>query len=167
MATTGQLIRAAREAAGLSQAQLAKRLQGVTNFLVSHWEAGRRPVTDMKALAEALGTTEEALTGEDEAKPKARVILVKQADPAALAPVQVDAPEGFLSITQAQKVLQQMLGRRVYPYHVHAWVQGRGLPAYENSLKKNPQGEPTLLFKRSELEAWLGTQIAPVRAVNQ
>lgn len=164
MPTTGQLIHAAREAAGLSQTQLAKRLQGVSKFLVSHWEADRSPVKDLGSLAAALGTTPEALTGE--AKPKAEPVSVTLVPLSASAP-EGDASEGFLSITQAQKLLQQLLGQRVYPYNLHAWVQSRGLPAYENKLKRNPQGEPTLAFRRSELEAWLKTQIAPVRAVNQ
>jgi transcriptional regulator with XRE-family HTH domain len=60
--TTGQLIRRAREAAGLSEAKLGKRL-GVVASAVHGWEHDRRNVTVPRLLevAGALGVPPETL----------------------------------------------------------------------------------------------------------
>jgi len=81
MATTGQLIRAARAAMGFTQSRLAAelRLHGVTNATVSAWERGAgTPPTEssLAALALVLRTTVENLTGDglpDPAVPTNRV----------------------------------------------------------------------------------------------
>ena len=161
MPTTGELIRGARKAAGLSQNQLGRQL-AVTGCLVSHWEADRRPVTDMIALAKALGTTVEALTGDV----PARLEPVREARPA-LAEISIEAPESYIGIGQACRVLSDLLGRKVCHPSVHDWVATKGLPAYENPLRKNPLGQATLAFRRSELMAWVSATLQPVRAVNQ
>ena len=161
MPTTGQLIRAARKAQGLSQNQLARRL-GCTGFLVCHWEANRRPVTDMEALAGVLGTTVEALTGET--VPPVEPESTK--DSRAL-PILSESPEPYLNITRVRGLLQEFLGVRINNYRVHEWVQAKGLPAYVNPLRKNHHGKPTLLFRRSEIETWLRLTLRPVKAVNE
>ena len=61
--TTGQLIRNARLKAALSQGMVAQKL-GVTNSLVSHWEAGRRVPEDLASLAQVLGVPVEVFTSE-------------------------------------------------------------------------------------------------------
>ena len=154
MPTTGHLIRAARKAAGMSQNELG-RIVGVTGFLVSHWEANRRPVTDLDAVATALGTTPEALTGD-------QPVAARRAQPQVVLPVAQPSIEPFLNMTQTQAVMSEVLGRKVNAGTVHQWVQGRGLPAYRNPLRKNLKGETTLLFRRSEVLAWLNTQITAV-----
>lgn len=153
MPTTGQLIRKARVAAKLTQNQLARKMD-CTGFLVSHWEADRRPVTDMEALARVLNTTLEALTGDTPAP--------KSAEPVALPVAALESAEPWLPISQAARVIEEFIGRRVYHVSIHAWIQTRGLPAYENPLKRNSQGEPTLLLKRSEILAWLNRTFRPV-----
>lgn len=57
-AAIGAIIREVREAAGLSQADVALRI-GCKQVTVSDWEAGRRvmPVTRLPALASALGAS--------------------------------------------------------------------------------------------------------------
>lgn len=59
---SGQLIRAARQAKGISQTELAQRLQ-VQQGTVSKWEKGLRLPRDYwrLRLAEELGTTVPAL----------------------------------------------------------------------------------------------------------
>ena len=70
MATTGQLIRAARFAMGLSQVALARdvRAPKITGGMVSAWEMDKcLPTPDhMDSLAKTLRTTVEALTGNGE-----------------------------------------------------------------------------------------------------
>lgn len=67
----GERIAAARQQAGLTQEQLAKKL-GVTQRVVTYWE--RKPVAlkpeQLSALAAALGVTADFLLGRQE--PKAR-----------------------------------------------------------------------------------------------
>lgn len=71
----GPLVAELRATAGLSQAQLADRLNGIsgkclTRWDVSRWEAGRRiPVGDIPALSVALGVPEALL---EEAAEEAR-----------------------------------------------------------------------------------------------
>ncbi len=66
----GQRIAKAREAAGLTQAQLAAHM-GVTQPVVAYWE--REPVAlrpdQLAALADALGITADYLLGRPDAKP--------------------------------------------------------------------------------------------------
>lgn len=154
MPTTGQLIRKARLEAKLSQNQLARELD-CTGFLVSHWEADRKPVTDMESLAKALGTTVEAITGDTPAAPK-------RIDPIALPMAPLENVEPWLTVSQARHVLEEFLGRRFYHAQIHTWIQTHGLPAYENPLKRNCKNEPTLLLKRSEILAWLNRTFRPV-----
>lgn len=65
--TTGEKIRAAREAAHLTQAALAEQL-GVTQGLISQWETDHRgstpTVATLRALGEALGVEWHTLAGE-------------------------------------------------------------------------------------------------------
>lgn len=67
----GERLNALREAAGLSQAQLAGKL-GIAQRTYSHWE--RRPVAlrhdQLAALAAALDLTLAELVGAPEAKPR-------------------------------------------------------------------------------------------------
>jgi transcriptional regulator with XRE-family HTH domain len=67
----GERLNALREAAGLSQAQVADKL-GIAQRTYSHWE--RRPVAlrhdQLEALAAALGLTLAELVGAPEAKPR-------------------------------------------------------------------------------------------------
>lgn len=161
MATTGELIQAARISAGFSQNQLGQKL-GVTGSLVSHWEADRRPVADMSALASVLGTSEKALTGDAPTRP-----CNKREDRPPLAAISTEMGEPYIGIGQACRVLSGMLSRKVCSPSVHQWVATMGLPAYENPLRKNPLGDPTLAFRRSELVAWVASTLQPVKAVNQ
>lgn len=154
MPTTGHLIRAARKAAGMSQNELGRAV-GVTGFLVSHWEANRRPVTDLEAVAVALGTTPDAITGD-------QPVVARQLKTPVSLPVAQPSVEPFLNMTQTQAVISEVLGRKVNAGVVHQWVQGRGFPAYRNPLRRNLKGESTLLFRRSEVLAWLNTQITAV-----
>ena len=68
MVTTGQLIRAARSAMGISQARLASGLQipGVSNGTISLWERDRKApsLEEMGALARELNFSVEDLTGD-------------------------------------------------------------------------------------------------------
>jgi transcriptional regulator with XRE-family HTH domain len=67
----GDRLHALREAAGLSQAQVAEKL-GIAQRTYSHWE--RRPVAlrhdQLEALAAALGLPLAELVGTPEAKPR-------------------------------------------------------------------------------------------------
>lgn len=67
----GERLHALREAAGLSQAQLAEKL-GMAQRSYSQWE--RRPVAlrhdQLEALAAALGVTMAELVGAPETKPR-------------------------------------------------------------------------------------------------
>jgi len=49
-------IKAARESAGISQAELAKRL-GIKQQQISKWESGKQDITigKLKKIAEAIG----------------------------------------------------------------------------------------------------------------
>lgn len=58
----GRRIAAARKARGLTQVQLAERLD-VNHRSVSRWETGRRLPTDLPKVAAALETTTAALIG--------------------------------------------------------------------------------------------------------
>lgn len=69
---SGQRVRAARERLGLSQEQLAARMQvegvNLTQKAVSRIETGERVVADyeLMLLARTLGTSVSRLLGEDE-----------------------------------------------------------------------------------------------------
>lgn len=58
----GAAIRRARQAKGMTQAQLA-RLVGCMQSNVSHWETGRQsvPLTRLNSIATALDTTADTL----------------------------------------------------------------------------------------------------------
>jgi len=65
MSTTGNRIKALREALGLTQKELAKR-SGLKQAAISHIERGRssRPMNDtVSRIAPALGVTMEELVG--------------------------------------------------------------------------------------------------------
>ncbi len=67
MATTGQLIRAARAACGLTQRKLASCLElPLTGLTISNWECDKVLPTDgdLVRIAEALRTTPENLQGD-------------------------------------------------------------------------------------------------------
>ena len=68
--TLGERIRAARQAAGLSQEKLAERL-GLTRPAVTKWESGQSaPSTEnLLRLAEVLGVPVTALLGEEASGP--------------------------------------------------------------------------------------------------
>ncbi len=68
--TLGERIRAARQAAGLSQEKLAERL-GLTRQAVTKWETGQSaPSTEnLLRLAEVLGVPVTALLGEEASSP--------------------------------------------------------------------------------------------------
>ena len=59
----GVRIRAARKAAGLSQENLAKAVEGVSAYAISKAERGEKEFTpeQLKAVAQALGVSSEAL----------------------------------------------------------------------------------------------------------
>lgn len=61
--TTADLIRTARERAGITQADLGKALGLSNGTAVSHWESGRREpsLTNLRAIAEALGVSAKSL----------------------------------------------------------------------------------------------------------
>lgn len=63
--TTGDRIRAARKAAGLTQAEVCKRL-GVGSTTVNQWERGKREpkMITVKRIAAAIGCPLSVLTGE-------------------------------------------------------------------------------------------------------
>ena len=69
--TLGERIRAARQAAGLSQEKLAERL-GLTRQAVTKWESGQSaPSTEnLLHLAEVLGVPVTALLGEEASGPQ-------------------------------------------------------------------------------------------------
>ena len=75
---------------------------------------------------------------------------------------ETQAAEPFLDLKRAVAFFHRRLGKKIHHCSVHRWVAEEGLPAYRNPLRKNPQGEPTLAFKESELEAWLQTKLMPV-----
>lgn len=63
--TLASRLRSARTEAGLSQAQLAERIPGVTQAHVSQWESGRRTphIDSLVKLADALSVSLDWLTG--------------------------------------------------------------------------------------------------------
>ncbi|MDA8046247.1 MAG: helix-turn-helix transcriptional regulator [Actinomycetota bacterium] len=59
----GQMLREARERAGLSQEEAAAEAVGINRVLLNYYEAGRRqvPLTVVAALARLYGTSVESL----------------------------------------------------------------------------------------------------------
>lgn len=66
--TTGERIRAARKAAGLTQLQVTERL-GAGSVTVTQWERNKREpkISTLKRIAEAIGCPLSDLTGETSA----------------------------------------------------------------------------------------------------
>ena len=165
--TTGQLIRNARLKAAFSQGMVAREL-GVTNSLVSHWEAGRRMPEDLASVAQALGVPVEELTMVDSPSPP----LGRRADfpvPSDLPSVELQEGEGepWVNLVTIIRFIQTFYGMRISNTRIYEWLFDEGLsprfPAYRNPLKKNAKGEPTLLFKKSEVRTWFEQVIQPFK----
>ncbi|WP_306600719.1 helix-turn-helix domain-containing protein [Geothrix sp. 21YS21S-2] len=162
MATTGQLIRIARLKAHMSQNELGRKL-GVTGFLVSHWEANRKPVTDMDALAGALGVSVEELagfnappSGETSRRPARKDVplLPPKAEGSVVLP--------YMTMAGLLRWIRNTYGMKVYYGQVYDWIATKKFPCYENRLKRNPQGEITYLFVANEVAKWFAQMLPPV-----
>jgi transcriptional regulator with XRE-family HTH domain len=162
---TGSKLRQARRAAGLSQDQLARRL-GKTNTTISHWEAGRKAIPDLDAVARALGLTRAELEGE---APLDRFPGTAKRIPIPDGPAPAERL-GYLNLTGLLRWLdevQAVQGRfpfKVTPDQVYRWLADPALappfPAYHNLFRRNLHGEPTLLFRPGEVLPWLQARIA-------
>lgn len=163
MATTGQLIRIARLKAHLSQNELGRKL-GVSGFLVSHWEANRKPVTDMDALAGALGVSVEEISGFN-APPSGETRRRSVSRRAQIAPSEV--PEAtvllpYMNMSELLRWIRSTYGFKVYYGHVYEWIGTKKFPCYANHLKRNAQGEITYLFVANEVAKWFAQMLPPV-----
>jgi transcriptional regulator with XRE-family HTH domain len=165
MPTTGNILRNARLQAHLSQGELGKRL-GCSTSLISHWEADRKPISNLLAVAEALGVPIENITGNNPRPPRPSgptraENLIREELPNAV------QPEHFLNMTDLLRWIRATYGFQVDPGRVYEWISGAEFkppfPAYRNPLRKNPQGEPTLLFRSSEVVTWFNQMIQPLQ----
>lgn len=168
--TTGERIRAARTAAKLSQSMLASKLK-VTTSLVSHWEADRRPPTNPSALAEALGVDEHQICPEGWANPASTPSRASLPLPADLPVAQEEGGEDepWVNLRSIVLFIKGFYAEmKINNLTIYAWINDPSLkpsfPAYVNPLRKNFRGEPTLLFKRSEVKAWFCEVIKPLKA---
>ena len=164
--TTGQLIRNARLKAALSQGMVAQKL-GVTNSLVSHWEAGRRVPEDLASLAQVLGVPVEVFTSEGSPlSPQGRADFPVPGDLPAAEP-QEGEDEPWVNLLTIIRFIQTFYGMRISNTRIYEWLFDEDLsprfPAYRNPLKKNAKGEPTLLFKKSQVRGWFEQVIQPLK----
>jgi hypothetical protein len=77
-----------------------------------------------------------------------------------------DTPD-LINASAVIRLFKRRLGKGVNHGRLREFVHQRGLPAYENTLRLNREGEPTLLFKESEVNEWLERQLRPVNTVPQ
>jgi transcriptional regulator with XRE-family HTH domain len=166
MISTGTLIRDARHQAKLSQAQLGQRL-GCTPGLISHWEADRKSPVNLNRVASVLGIPEEVLQASTPA-PAAQPVASRTRNPPPDSLPEADAETAFVNMSDLLRWIFRTYGFQVQPGKVYEWISDRTLdppfPAYRNPLRKNPQGEPTLLFRTKEVGPWLDRMIQPLHA---
>ena len=165
MATTGTLLRNARLDAHLSQGKLSKLL-GCSISLISHWEADRKPIADLPAVAAALGVPVESVTGTNPAPLHPGRPLRSDNPPPEGLPEAVPGWH-FINMSQLLRWIKETYGLQMNAGRIYELIHDKDLkppfPANRNPLKKNPQGEPTLLFQTSKVGPWIDQMIQPIR----
>jgi transcriptional regulator with XRE-family HTH domain len=162
MPTTGQLLRKARIQAKMSQAKLGRRL-GVSNTLVAHWEADRKPVLQLEAVASELGLSAQALQGDAPAEARGATLYRQDNPPPVdLPPAEEGGTDDYLNMTETIRWILDTYGLVITTGQFYKHIAENKLPAYTNKLRLNQKKEPTLLFRPSELRPWLQTMIRPL-----
>lgn len=164
MATTGQLIRAARATKGLSQLRLGEFV-GVSNLIVSEWERDLRlpSESDFDHLAEHLGTTPDQLKGDAKRKPGRPALPLGMAKKAYRSDINIFGPiPEWVGYEDLVSLIRQWRGRCYDERRLKVWIE-RGhevfgkLPSKVDCLAidTNTPGVRRRTYNWEKVKAWL------------